>query len=99
MNFNTYDYRKDQSYTTDRPATPATGGRLSPRQKPCFPYVLSRRSPEINRPYFGANRLTDRNDPYISKFPGEAFRYRRNPGIEMLNRCNLRRIFRIIAPS
>lgn len=81
MNLNTYDYRKDQSYTTDRAATSAIRGRLSPRQKPCFPYALSRRTSEINRSYFGASWLTDRNDPYISKFLGEAFRGRRNPRI------------------
>ena len=33
MNHNTYDYRKNQSYTTDRPATSAIGRGLSPRQK------------------------------------------------------------------
>lgn len=76
---NTYDYRKNQSYTTDRPATSAIRGRLSPRKEPCLSYALSRRASEINRSYFGTSRLTDRNDPYISQFLGETIRDRRNP--------------------
>lgn len=78
---NTYDYRKNQSYTTDRPATSAIRGRLSQRQKPCLPHTLSRRISEINRPNFGTGRLTDRNDPYFSQFMGETLRDRGNPGI------------------
>ncbi|MDE7408635.1 MAG: hypothetical protein K2N09_01285, partial [Muribaculaceae bacterium] len=42
INLNTYDYRKDQNYTTDRQATSATGRGLSPRQEPRIPYALSR---------------------------------------------------------
>ena len=34
----THSYRKNQSYTTDRPATSATGRGLSPRQEP--PYCM-----------------------------------------------------------
>lgn len=78
---NTYNYRKNQSYTTDGPATSAIRGRLSQRQEPCLPYALSRRASEIKRSYLEASGHTDRNDPYISKFLGEAFRGRRDPRI------------------
>lgn len=74
----THRYRKNQSYTTDRPATSAIRGRLSPRQEPRIPYALSRSASEIHRPDFGTGWRTDRNDPYISKFLGETLRGRRN---------------------
>ncbi len=80
-NHNTYYYRKNQSYTTDRPATSAIRGWLSQRQEPCFPYALSRRASEIKRSYIEASRHTDRHDPYISKFLGETFRDRGNQRI------------------
>ncbi len=78
ININTYDYRKNQSYTTDRSAMFAIRGRLSPRQEPRLPYALSRRASEINRSDIKASWITDRNDPYISQFLGKAFRGRRN---------------------
>ncbi len=74
---NTHSYRKNQSYTTDRLATSATGRRLSPRQEPRIPYALSRGTSEIHRPDFGTGWRTDRNDPYISQFLGETLRDRR----------------------
>ena len=77
-NINTYDYRKNQSYTTDRPATSATGERLSPRQEPRIPYALSRNITEIYRLDLETGRTTDRNDPYISQFLGETLRGRRH---------------------
>ena len=78
MNHNTYDYRKNQSYTTDRPATSATGRGLSPRQKPRIPYALSRTTSEIHRSDLGTSWRTDRHDPYIGQFLGETLRDRRN---------------------
>ena len=75
-----HSYRKNQSYTTDRPATYATGRRLSPRQEPRIPYALSRSTSEIHRPDLGTGWRTDRNDPYISQFLGEALRDRRYQG-------------------
>lgn len=74
----THRYRKNQSYTTDRPTTSAIRGRLSPRQEPRIPYALSRSASEIHRPDFGTDWRTDRYDPYISQFLGETLRDRRN---------------------
>ena len=42
MNHNFYDNRKNQSYTTDRQATSATGRGLPPEEEQCIPYALSR---------------------------------------------------------
>lgn len=78
---NTYDYRKNQSYTTDRPATSATGRGLSPRQEPRIPHALSRSTSEIHRSDLGTGWRTDRHDPYISEFVGETLRDRRNQRI------------------
>lgn len=78
INHNTYDYRKNQSYTTDRPATSATGRGLSPWQKPRIPYALSRNTSEIHRSDLGTGWRTDRHDPYIGQFLGETLRDRRN---------------------
>ena len=77
MNHNTYDYRKNQSYTTDRPATSAIGRGLSPRQEPRIPHALSRSTSEIHRSDLGTSWRTDRHDPYIGQFLGEAVRDRR----------------------
>ena len=77
MNHNRYDYRKNQSYTTDRPTTSTIGGWLSPRQKPRIPYALSRSSSEIHRSHLGASRTPDGNDAHISQFMGETIRGRR----------------------
>ena len=74
----TQRYRKNQSYTTDRPTTSAIRGRLSPRQEPRIPHALSRSASEIHRPDFGTGWRTDRYDPYISQFLGETLRGRRN---------------------
>lgn len=74
----THRYRKNQSYTTDRPAKSAIRRRLSPRQEPRIPHALSRSASEIHRPDFGTDWRTDRHDPYISQFPGETLRDRRN---------------------
>ncbi len=74
----THRYRKNQSYTADRPATSATGRGLSPRQEPRIPHALSRSTSEIHRPDLGTGWRTDRHDPYISQFLGETLRGRRN---------------------
>lgn len=74
----THSYRKDQSYTTYRPATSATGRGLSQRQEPCIPHALSRGTPEIHRSDLGTDWRTDRHDPYISQFLGETLRNRRH---------------------
>ena len=74
----THNYRKNQSYTTDRPATSATGRWLSPRQEPRIPHALSRSTSEIHRSDLGTDWRTDRNDPYISQFLGETLRDRRH---------------------
>lgn len=70
----THSYRKNQSYTTDRPATSATGRRLSPRQEPRIPHALSRSTSEIHRSDLETSWGTDRNDQYISQFLGETLR-------------------------
>lgn len=75
---NTHSYRKNQSYTTDRPATSATGRRLSQRQEPCVPYALSRSTFEIHRYDLGTGWRANRHDPYISQFLGETLRVRRD---------------------
>ena len=80
MYHNTYDYRKNQSYTTDRPATSATGRGLSPRQEPRIPYALPRRITEIHRPYLGTGWSPNGNDPYIRQFMGEVLRSQRHQG-------------------
>ena len=74
----TQRYRKNQSYTTDRPTTSAIRGRLSPRQEPRIPHALSRSASEIHRSDLGTGWRTDRNDPYISQFLGKTLRGRRN---------------------
>ena len=61
---NTYDYRKNQSYTTDRQATSATGRWLSPRQEPRFPYALPRDTAESQGSDLQRSWGTDR-DVYI----------------------------------
>ncbi len=70
----THSYRKNQSYTTDRPTTSAFGRGLSPRQEPRIPYALSRSTSEIHGSNLGTSRNPDRNDPYISQFLGETLR-------------------------
>lgn len=100
MNHNTYDYRKNQSYTTDRPTTSATGRGLSPGQKPRIPYALSHNTSKIHRSDLGTGWSTDRHDPYIGQFLGETLRGRRNqragdasrPGAEANNGLLGRRI-------
>lgn len=78
MNHNTYDYRKEQSYTTGRPATSAIHKRFSPRQEPLIPYALSRYLIEGSRTELQRSRDTNRDDTYIREFMGEASRGRRN---------------------
>ena len=100
MNHNNYDYRKNQSYTTDRPATSAIGRGLSPGQEPCIPHALSRSTSEIHRSDLGTGWRTDRHDPYIGQLLGETLRERRNqragnasrPGSEANNGLLGRRI-------
>lgn len=97
---NTYDYRKNQSYTTDRAATSAISRGLSPRQEPRIPHALSHSTSEIHRSDLGTGWRTDRHDPYISQFVGETLRDRRNqrtgntsrPGSETNNGLLGRRI-------
>ena len=74
---NTYDYRKDQSYTTDRQATSATGRWLSPRQEPRFSYALPCGTAESQGSDLQRSWGTDRNDTYIRQFMGEPLRDRR----------------------
>ena len=100
MNHNTYDYCKNQSYTTDRPATSAIGRGFSPRQEPRIPHALSRSISEIHRSDLGTGWRTDRHDPYIGQFLGETLRDRRyqraanasRPGSEANNELLGRRI-------
>ena len=74
----THSYGKNQGYTTDRPATSATGRRLSPRQEPRIPYALSCRTSKIHRSNLGTGWSPDRDDTYICQFLGEALRGRRH---------------------
>ena len=74
----THSYRKNQSYTTDRPATSATGRWLSQGQEPRFPHSLSRSTSEIHRSDLETDWSTDRHDTYISQFLGETLRSRRD---------------------
>ncbi len=74
----THSYRKNQSYTTDRPATSAIGRGLSPRQEPRIPYALPCGTSEIHRSDLRTGWRTDRYDPYIGQFLGETLRGRRN---------------------
>ncbi len=78
ISINTYYYRKNQSYTTDRPTTSATGRWLSPQQEPRIPYALSRDTTESRRFDLQRDWDTDRNDTYICQFMGEAVRGRRH---------------------
>lgn len=78
---NPYNYRKDQSYRTYRHTTSAIRGRLSQRQEPCIPYALSSGPLEIIGFDIEKGWRTDRNDPYISQFVGEALRIGRHQGI------------------
>lgn len=61
----THRYRKNQSYTTDRPATSVTGRGLSPRQEPRIPHALSRSTSEIYWSDLGTDWYPDQNDPYF----------------------------------
>lgn len=72
MNLNTYDYRKDQSYTTDRQTTSATGRGLSPRQEPRIPYALPRNITESQGSDIQRGWTADRNDTHICQFMGKA---------------------------
>lgn len=76
MNLNTYDYRKDQSYTTDRQTTSAIGRGLSPRQEPRIPYALPRNIAEGQGSDIQRGWTADRNDTHIRQFMGEALRSR-----------------------
>ena len=75
---NTYDYRKNKSYTIDRQATSATGRGLSPRQEPRIPYALPRNTSESQWPAIQRSWSTNRNDTYIRQFMGETVRDRRH---------------------
>ena len=74
MHLNTYDYRIDQSYTTDRQATSATGRWLSARQKPRLPYELPLNITESQGSDIQGSCVADRNDTHIRQFMGEALR-------------------------
>ena len=76
INHNTYDYRKNQSYTADRQTTSATGRGLSPRQEPRFPYALSRNITESQRSDLQRSWGADRNDTYLRQFMDKAIRDR-----------------------
>ncbi len=81
MNLNTYDYRKDQSYTTDRPTMSAIRGWLSPRQEPRLPYALPRNITESQRSDLQRGWGADRDDPYIRQFLVETLLGGRHEGI------------------
>ena len=72
----THNYRKNQSYTTDRQTTSAIGGRLSQWQKPCIPYALPCRPSEITRTDIETDWGTDGNDLYNRQLLGQALRSR-----------------------
>ena len=73
-----HSYRKNQSYTTDRPATSAIRRCLSPWQEPRIPYALLHRTSEIYWSDLQTSWRADRNDQYICQFLGKALRGRRN---------------------
>ena len=77
-NIRRYNYRKNQSYTTDRHTTSAIGGWLSQWQEPCIPYALPCHSLEITRIDFKGGWFADRNDTHIGQCVDKAFRNRRN---------------------
>ena len=74
MSYNIYDYRKNQSDTTDSQATSATGRGLSPRQEPRISYALPRNITESQGSDIQRSWSADRNDPHIRQFMGEALR-------------------------
>ena len=55
----THRYRKNQSYTTDRPATSATGRGLTQLQEPRIPHALSRSTSETHRSDLKTDWRTD----------------------------------------
>lgn len=70
---------QNQSYTTDRQTTFATGRRLSQKQEPpLIPYALSCSISEIHQSDLGTSWPPDRNDPCISQCLGETLRDRRH---------------------
>ncbi len=75
---NTYDYRKNQSYTTDRKTTSAIGRGLSQRQEPCIPYALPCNPSEIARSDIKRSGVTNGHDPYFRQLMGETLRDRRH---------------------
>ena len=76
ISINTYDYRKNQSYTTDRQTTSATGGGLSQWQKPRISYALPNSPIEITRSDLKGDRIANGHDPYLCKLLGETLRDR-----------------------
>ena len=78
MNHNKYDYRKNQSYTTDRQATSATCRGLSPRQEARISYALPRNTAKSQWSDLQRSWDTDRNDTYIRQLLGETVRKRRH---------------------
>lgn len=76
ISINTYDYRKNQSYTTDRQTTSATGGGLSQWQEPRIPYALPGSPIEITRSDFKRSRKANGNDPHICQLLGKTLRGR-----------------------
>lgn len=77
ISINTYDYRKNQSYTTDRQTTSATGGGLPQWQEPRISYALPSSPVEITRFDLEGGRITNRHDPYFRQFMGKTLRDRR----------------------
>lgn len=73
-----YNYRKNQSYRTDRPATSAIGGWLSQWQEPRIPYALPRNTLEITGVEINRSRIADGDDTHIRQCMGETLRSRRN---------------------
>lgn len=80
-NKRSYNYRKNQSYTTYRQATSAIGGWLSQWQKPRIPYALPCNPFKSTRIDLEGGRLTDRNDTYFCQCMDKTLRNRRHIGI------------------
>lgn len=74
----THNYRKNQSYTTDRPATSAIGEWLSQRQKPRIPYALPGSALESQGHEGQGDWVTYRNVPDDRRLMGETLRDRRH---------------------
>lgn len=76
ISINTYDYRKNQSCTTDRQTTSAIGGWLSQWQEPRISYALSNSPVEITGSDLKGDRIANGHAPYLCQLLGETLRDR-----------------------